>query len=58
MVDQYINTQLKMGYMAGPFSHTKCANVITSSIAVILKKTVSKWRVICGHVQAQGDKCE
>ena len=46
VADQHIQTQLGKGYMAGPFSCSECAKIITSSIAVIPKKTVGKWRVI------------
>ena len=54
VADQYIQTQLEKGYMAGPFSHSECAKIITSSIAVIPKKTVGKWRVIVDMSRTRG----
>ena len=54
VVDQYMHTQLEKGYMAGPFHHSECAKVITSSIAVIPKKTVGKWRVIVDMSRPRG----
>ena len=54
VADQYIQTQLGKGYMAGPFSRSECAKVITSSIAVIPKKTVGKWRVIVDMSRPRG----
>ena len=46
LVDQFVRAQVSQGYMAGPFPVQDCANIITSSIAVISKKTPGKWRVI------------
>ena len=40
--------------MAGPFSRSECAKIITSSIAVIPKKTVGKWRVIVDMSRPRG----
>ena len=40
--------------MAGPFPHSKCAKVITSSIAVIPKKTVGKWQVMVDTSRPRG----
>ena len=46
VVDQFVQAQVSQGYMAGPFPAQDCANIITSGIAVIPKKTPGKWRVI------------
>ena len=46
IVDEYIQAQVSKGYMAGPFPKAKCAGVITSSLAVIPKKTPGKYRII------------
>ena len=46
VVDQFIQRQVSQGYMLGPFPPHACSNLITSSIAVIPKKTPGKWRVI------------
>ena len=54
VVDQYIRAQLEKGYMAGPFSHSECAQVITSSVAVVPKKTAGKWRVIVDMSRPRG----
>ena len=42
VADQYIRAQLEKGYMAGLFSHSECAQLITSSVAVVPKKTAGK----------------
>ena len=46
VIHQYVQDQLKKGYMAGPFPPSNCTNIITSSLAVIPKKAAGKWRVI------------
>ena len=46
VVDQFIHDQITQGYMAGPFPPHLCTNLVTSSMAVIPKKTPGKWRVI------------
>ena len=46
VIHQYVQDQLKKGYMAGPFPPAECAHIITSSMAVIPKKAAGKWRVI------------
>ena len=46
VIRQYVQDQLKKGYMAGPFPPAECAHIITSSMAVIPKKAAGKWRVI------------
>ena len=40
--------------MAGPFSHSECVQVITSSVAVVPKKTVGKWQVIVDMSRPRG----
>ena len=46
MIHQYVQDQLKKGYMVGPFLLDKCAHITTSSLAVIPKKAAGKWQVI------------
>lgn len=38
MIDAYICSQTKKGYMAGPFTQQTCAGVASSRMAVIPKK--------------------
>ena len=46
VVNAFIEQQLAAGYMCGPFPSPDCSGVITSSLAVVPKKTPSKWRII------------
>ena len=46
IVDNYIREQLEKGYMMGPFPPNVCSKIVSSSLAVIPKKTPGKWRII------------
>lgn len=41
--EQVVQAQVSRGYMVGQFQAQDCANIITSGIAVIPKKTPGKW---------------
>ena len=45
-VAKFIGTQISAGHMVGPLPPHECANVITSRLAVIPKKTPGQFRVI------------
>ena len=54
VVDAYLKEQIAKGYIAGPFSPRDCSAVLTSSMAVIPKKTPGKWRVIVNLSRPDG----
>ena len=54
MVDSFLSAQLEQGYLLGPFPPQDCPAVITSSLAVIPKKTFGKWRVIVDLSRPKG----
>ena len=45
-VDAFIEQQLAVGYMSGPFLLPNYSGVIISNLAVVPKKTPGKWHVI------------
>ena len=56
VVDSFLSAQLEQGYLLGPFPPQDCPAVITSSLAVIPKKTFGKWRVIVGLSRPRGHR--
>ena len=54
VIDAYLSEQIAKGYIAGPFSPGACSAVVTSSMAVIPKKTPGKWRVIVDLSRPEG----
>ena len=54
VVETYLAGQLAQGHLAGPYAPAECRGIITSSLAVIPKKTPGKWRVIIDLSRPQG----
>ena len=45
VIDEFIQAQTEKGYVVGPFESQQCTEVITNSMAAVLKKTPGKWCV-------------